>query len=227
LTEGRLIRRRQRFLADVELPGSEIVTAHTNNTGAMLDCSEPGRPVWLSLSPSPKRLHPYGWELISMPDSLVGVNTLLPNRLAALAAASGALTGGAPPASVRREVRVGDGKSRLDLALTTSDGAEVLVEVKSATLVRSGVALFPDAVSARGARHLVELEALAASGLRAVILVLVQRRGARVFSPADEIDPAWGAALRRAVGRGVELLVHEVELSLEGAAWGRAIPAEL
>ena len=227
LFEGVLLRRHKRFLAYVELPDGEIVTAHTNNTGAMLDCSEPGRPVWLSRSESPKRSHPYGWELIGMPDSLVGVNTILPNKLAALAAEKGLLTSGALPMGVRREARVGEGRSRLDLAISLPSGEDVFVEVKSSTLVRSKVALFPDAVSVRGARHLAELEALAGKGRRAILLVLVQRGGAESFSPADGIDPAWGAALRRAVFSGVELRVRQVDLDLLGASWGREIPFHL
>ena len=227
LFEGRLIRRYKRFLADVELIEGGVVTAHTNNTGAMLDCSEPGRPVWLSFHDDPKRAHAYGWELIGMPDSLVGVNTILPNRLAAMAAAGGALTGGILPAKVTREVRVGEGRSRLDLSLQMADGDEILVEVKSSTLVRSSVALFPDAQSVRGARHLAELEALAVAGRKALMLVLVQRGGAKTFSPADSIDPAWGAALRQAVSKGVELKVRQVDLDLSGASWGREIPWEL
>ena len=225
LFEGRLIKRYKRFLADVELISGEVVTAHTNNTGSMLDCSEPGRPVWLSRSSDPKRAHPFGWELISMPDSLVGVKTLLPNKLAALAAEARLITASANPKAVRREVRAG--RSRLDLGLQMESGEEVFVEVKSSTLVREKVAFFPDAVSARGARHLEELEALAKSGLRAVILVLVQRGGAMSFSPADGIDPVWGAALRKAVSGGVELKVHEVGLDLLGASWGRAIAFDL
>jgi sugar fermentation stimulation protein A len=225
LTEGRLIKRHHRFLADVELSSGALITAHTNNTGAMLDCSEPGRPVYLSYHGNPGRSYPYAWELIEMPDSLVGVNTLLPNRLAALAAASGALTGGLPPAAVRREVKVG--QSRLDLGLVGEDGEMALVEVKSATLVRSGVAMFPDAVSQRGAKHLYELSALSEAGRRAILLVLVQRGGGERFSPADDIDPAWGAALRQAVDRGVELFVRQVDLDLSSASWGRALPASL
>jgi sugar fermentation stimulation protein A len=214
-------------LADVSLLDGTLLTAHTNNTGSMLDCSEPGRPVWLSRSDSKTRAHPYGWELIEMPDSLVGVNTLLPNKLAALAAEGGFLTGGALPLSVRREARVGTGRSRLDLLLSMEDGQEILAEVKSSTLVREKVALFPDAVSLRGARHLLELEKLASVGQKAIILVLVQRGGSKSFSPADSIDPGWGAALRRAVDKGVRLMVREVELTTLGAAWGRAIPYEL
>jgi hypothetical protein len=89
LTSGRLIRRYQRFLADVRLDTGETVTAHCPNSGRMIGCSEPGRPVYLSVHDSPKRKLRYTWELIDMPASLVGVNTLVPNRLVALAAANG------------------------------------------------------------------------------------------------------------------------------------------
>ncbi|MDR1546401.1 MAG: DNA/RNA nuclease SfsA [Deltaproteobacteria bacterium] len=225
LVEGRLLRRYKRFLADVELLDGRVVTAHTSNTGRMLDCSEPGRPVFLSLSPNPARRHPYGWEMILMPDGLVGVNTLLPNRLAALALRSGRLTDGRRPAAVRTEPRCGAG--RLDLLATGHDGRELWVEVKNCTLVRNSVALFPDAVSLRGARHLEELAALAAAGHRAAVLIMVQRGGAAFFSPADDIDPRWGRVLRQVLDQGVELMVRQVDLSLERAALGASLPARL
>ncbi|MDR3134518.1 MAG: DNA/RNA nuclease SfsA [Deltaproteobacteria bacterium] len=218
LIEGILVRRYKRFLADVELPGLGQVTAHTPNTGAMLDCSESGRPVYLSLSQKASRKYSYSWEMISMPDGLVGVNTSLPNKLAFLAFESGAILGFPRPLKVERERNVG--RSRLDLKLTLPGEGEVFVEVKSSTLVRDGLALFPDAVSARGKRHLEELAALARSGARAALLVLVQRGGAVAFAPADFIDPAWGKALREAVLAGVELIAHAVDLSLEEARLG-------
>jgi sugar fermentation stimulation protein A len=225
LVEGRLVRRYKRFLADVELPGVGLVTAHTPNTGSMLDCSESGRPVFLSRSPNPGRKYPFSWEMIAMGDGLVGVNTVLPNRLAFLALEAGALPGLPLAGRLEREVRVG--RSRLDLRLSAADGTEVWVEVKNCSLVRDGTALFPDAVSARGARHLGELAGLVGPGRRAVLLVLVQRGGAGFFSPADSIDPAWGQALRAALRQGVELLAHSVDLSLERASLGRRLEARL
>ena len=82
LVEGLLLRRYKRFLADVELAGGEIITAHTANTGAMQGCSEPGSRVWLSKSDNPKRKCPYTWELVeTTTGTLVGINTQLSNRL--------------------------------------------------------------------------------------------------------------------------------------------------
>ncbi|MDR0622404.1 MAG: DNA/RNA nuclease SfsA [Deltaproteobacteria bacterium] len=226
LTEGFLIKRYKRFLADVEIEGLGTVTAHTPNTGAMLDCSEPGRPVYLSLSPNPNRKYPYSWEMIAMPDGLVGVNTALPNKLASLAFSMGTVPG-FPKEGLKVESERRVGRSRLDLLLTLPDGTQVFVEVKNSTLVRDGVALFPDAVSQRGKRHLEELSALAASGRRAALLVMVQRSGARHFSPADFIDPAWGKALREAAAAGVEILAHTVDLSLTEAGFGPALEIRL
>jgi sugar fermentation stimulation protein A len=225
LTEGILLKRYKRFLVDVKLKSGEVTTAHTSNTGAMLNCSEAGRSVYLSESSNPKRKYRYSLEMISMPDGLVGLNTALPNRLAALGCQYGLFEGFPFPAQVQREVAAGG--SRLDLKLTGQNGEVVWVEVKSSTLVIDGVALFPDAVSSRGTKHLNELIDLLGPSQRAAILILVQRSGAASFSPADSIDPLWGKTLREAVKRGVELLAYEVDLSPTGARLSRKIESVL
>jgi sugar fermentation stimulation protein A len=171
------------------------------------------------------RKYKYNWEMIKMPDGLVGVNTALPNKLAFMAAERGTIANYPCPTKVEREVKIG--RSRLDLKLTLPDDTEVFIEVKNSTLVRDKIALFPDAVTARGTKHLGELTSLVGDKRRAALLVLVQRSGADYFSPADFIDPAWGQALRQAVANGVELIVHTVDLSLKEATLGRALEALL
>ena len=213
--------RYKRFLADVELADGRLITAHTANTGRMLGCAEPGRPVWLSLHDRPGRKHPYSWEMIAMPTALVGINTMVPNRLVARAAADGLLDG-IGRAAVETEVKVGD--SRLDLRLTTTPGETIMVEIKNCTLAEDGTAYFPDAVTARGAKHLDELAALAGSGIRAVVLILVQRVDAERFSPADHIDPEWGRRLRRALKAGVELRAYRADLDLTQIKLGLRLP---
>ncbi|MDR2339928.1 MAG: DNA/RNA nuclease SfsA [Deltaproteobacteria bacterium] len=224
LTEGRLIRRYKRFLADVELKGGEVVTAHTGNTGRMTLCSEPGRRVYLSESQNPKRKLRYTWELIDMGGEagLVGVNTSLPNRLAALWLGQG-LIGGVPmPDTLRTEAR--HGNSRLDILLGHPGGKSTFVEVKNCTLAEGGIALFPDAPSLRAAKHMGELAGIAESGDRAMVLIVVARGDASKFAPADHIDPAFGRALRDAMGRGVELRAFRAGLSAKGAWLGRELP---
>ncbi len=211
LIPGTLMKRYKRFLADIRLDDGRQVTAHCPNSGAMTGCCEPGRRVFLSLQDKPRRKLKYTWEIIDMPGSLVGVNTLLPNRLIARAITSGAIAPLAGYTEVRPEVRVGE-RSRIDLMLTRKDAAPCYVEIKNCTLVKDGLACFPDAVTVRGRTHLVELQTLVASGYRGVMVYLIQRMDAHRFAPAVHIDPAYAAELKKAIENGVEILVYDVEL---------------
>jgi sugar fermentation stimulation protein A len=226
LSAGRLIRRYKRFLADVALDDGRTVTAHCPNSGSMAACCEPGRPVYLSAHDDPKRKLKFTWELIHMPTALVGVNTLLPNRLSAEAIDAGLvpeLTGYGPP---RREVKV-DAHTRLDLMLPGGKRPDCYIEVKNCTLVEDGVALFPDARTVRGQKHLETLARIKAGGGRAVMLFIVQRGDATVLAPADRIDPAYGRCLRQVAEAGVQILVYDAAIDMAGIALGRALPCQL
>ncbi len=221
LTRGILIHRYKRFLADVEVEGG-VITAHTPNTGRMLGCCLPGRPVWLSRHDNPGRKYAFTLEMIDMPTALVGLNTSVPNKLAALAALDGVLAELSGPATrVDREVAVG--RSRLDLRIVDRNGCEIMVEVKNCTLAENGTAYFPDAVTARGAKHLDELAELAGEGRRAAILIVVQRADADCFSPADHIDPEWGRRLRAALAVGVEIWAYRADLDLQKISLGKRL----
>lgn len=226
LVPGTLLRRYKRFLADVELADGSIVTAHCPNSGRMTACSEPGRPVYLSVSNNPKRRLPYSWEIILMPQSPVGVNTLLPNRLVARGIKDGVIPGFSGYDTIRPEPRMEDG-SRLDLLLAGPGRPDCCVEIKNSTLVEDGKALFPDAPTTRGAKHMRLLADLAGKRYRAVIFILIQRQDAQTFSPADSIDPAWGAEVRRAVSAGVELLAWDVRITTERISLNRPVPVIL
>jgi len=156
LIQGVLIKRYKRFLADVRLRNNHIVTAHCPNTGSMRACSEPGRPVYLSPSNNPKRRFRYTWETIEMSASLAGVNTQVPNLLVKTSILHGKIKSLAQYIQVQAEVSVGQ-HSRLDLLLARDNGERCFIEIKNCTLVEEGVAYFPDAVTTRGRKHLVEL----------------------------------------------------------------------
>jgi len=226
LVRGILVKRYKRFLADVRLDTGKIVTAHCPNTGSMTGCSESGQPVYLSRHDNPKRKLKYTWELIEMPTSLVGVNTLVPNRLVFLSAAAGLISELAGYETVEREVKVGS-NSRLDLRLSNGEEDRCYVEIKNCTLVENGVARFPDAVTARGLKHLDELVRLVDSSCRCVMFFFIQRMDARVFEPADQVDPDYGKGLRRALNRGVEILVYDVSIDLAGIQLNRKVPCSL
>ncbi len=213
LVSGTLLSRYKRFLADVRLAGGETVTAHCPNTGRMTGCAHPGCPVYVSRHPGAGRKLGYTLELTEMPTSLVGVNTQVPNRLVAAAVAAGRVPELAGFDAIRREVPAG-GDSRIDLLLQKDGGGGCYVEIKNCTLVEDGIARFPDAVTLRGKKHLEALAGRVAAGSRGVIFYLIQRMDARAFQPADDIDPAYGDALRRAAGAGVEVLAYDVRIDL-------------
>jgi len=206
LAEGRLIRRYQRFLADVDLGGS-MVTAHCPNTGSMLGCADPGSRVWLSRAVNPARKLPWTWEIVEAGGTLVGIHTGRANTLVREAIESSAIPELAGYKTLRAEVRYGRESSRADFLLSGGRRKPCYVEVKNVTAaVRRGVALFPDAVSERGTRHLREMMAMVRAGHRALLVFCVQRGDVTEVRPADEIDPEYGRTLRRAMESGVEVV---------------------
>jgi len=206
LAEGRLIRRYQRFLADVDLGGS-MVTAHCPNTGSMLGCADPGSRVWLSRAVNPARKLPWTWEIVEADGTLVGIHTGRANTLVREAIESSAIPELAGYKTLRAEVRYGRESSRADFLLSGGRRKPCYVEVKNVTAaVRRGVALFPDAVSERGTRHLREMMAMVRAGHRALLVFCVQRGDVTEVRPADEIDPEYGRTLRRAMESGVEVV---------------------
>ena len=226
LIPGILIKRYKRFLADVELDNGDIVTAHCMNTGSMQACSEPGRRVYLSYHNNPKRKLKYSWEIIDMPDSRVGVNTLVPNRLVYHSIKAGMLTGFDEYDEIRPEVKVGE-RHRLDLMLSKNGSDLCYIEIKNCSLVMDGTAYFPDAVTERGRNHLIELQKLSAMGHRSVMFFLIQRMDAKIFKPADHIDPAYGKELRKAQKNGIEIMVYDVLIDLKKISLRNPVPCVL
>ncbi|MFC1533642.1 DNA/RNA nuclease SfsA [Thermodesulfobacteriota bacterium] len=225
LLQGTLIRRYQRFKVDVKLRNGHIVTALCPNTGSMLTCSEPGRIVYLSRHNSPVRKLKYTWEMIEMPTSLVGVNTGVPNKLVKASALASEVKELVGFDRIRSEVRYGR-NSRIDLLLEKGED-KCFIEIKNCTLVEKGIAYFPDAVTARGLKHLKELQREVRSGNRSVMFYLVQRMDAKEFRPAHYIDPAYSHELKKANRKGVEILVYDVTMDLKGISLNKLLPYRL
>lgn len=226
LIPGRLIKRYKRFLADVELDAGGVVTAHCPNSGSMLGCNHPGSPVLLSRSPNTNRKLAYTWELVQIGGFWIGLNTMLPNRLAEEAIQDGTIAELQGYARLRREVPYGSERSRIDILLE-GETSRCYVEVKNVTLVENSLALFPDAVTERGQKHLRELMEVVRQGDRAVLLFTVQRGDGHAVSPADRIDPAYGRLLREAALNGVELLAYRAEVRPEEIRLTKRLPVLL
>jgi sugar fermentation stimulation protein A len=207
LARGRLVRRYKRFLADVEA-AQGILTLHCPNTGAMSGCSDPGLEVWYSTSAAPGRKYPHTLEVVCTTRGRVGVNTARANALVAEALAGERIAELAGYRQVTAEARIPGSRGRFDFLLENV-AERCWVEVKSLTLCSDdGRGAFPDAVSERALRHVQDLEERVRQGDRAVLLFCVQHTGVRYVTPADEIHLAYGATLRAASARGVEVLAY-------------------
>ncbi len=211
LLHGVLLRRYKRFLADVRLDDGAVTTVHCPNSGSMLGLATPGARVLVSDSQDPARKLRLTLERVRAGRTWVGVNTLLPNRLAREALAARAVPGLPPYDTVVPEAVLEPG-TRIDFRLDRAGVPVAWVEVKSVTLAERRVALFPDAVTERGRRHIETLARVARGGVAAATLYLVGRADCDVVRPADAIDPAYGDALRAAAAAGVLLLAHRVRM---------------
>ena len=206
LLPGILVKRYKRFLADIVLEDGSTVTVHCPNSGSMKGCATPGSRVYISRSSNPGRKFPFTWELVETDGFWAGINTALPNRLVRDAIENGTVAELQGYETLRPEVPYGE-HSRIDLLLE-SPNQRCFVEVKNVTLVEDGLALFPDAVTIRGQKHLNELMRVVREGDRGVIFFTVQRGDGASVSPADAIDPEYGRLLRLAMKSGVEALAY-------------------
>lgn len=222
LIPGVLVKRYKRFLADVILDDGTTVTAHCPNSGSMKGCAIPGSKVFLSRSDTKGRKYPFTWELVECGEFLTGINTSLPNRLTREAIADGTVVELRGYGTIRPEVPYGE-HSRIDLLLE-GDVGRCYVEVKNVTLVEGARALFPDAVTTRGQKHLNELMRVVRDGHRGVIFFTVQRGDADSVSPADLIDPEYGRLLRLAMANGVEALAYRAEITTHEIRLNRRLP---
>lgn len=193
----------------------------------MLGLAEEGAALLVSDAgaDTPRRLR-YTWEAVRRGRTWVAVNTALANRLAGRALGAEALAPFAGYSEVQSEVVVSPA-SRLDFRLAGPARRPCYVEVKSVTLRLGESALFPDAVTERGRRHLEELVTSVRSGARGVLLFLVMRNDCRDVRPADLIDPEYGRTLRSAASSGVEVLAYEVHVTRRGLGLGRRLRVRL
>lgn len=217
LVKGKFLKRYKRFFVDVEKEDGDIITCHCPNTGSMKGLLEEGFGAYASPANDPKRKLQYTLEMIETPTSLVGVNTSRPNSLVEEAVAGDQIPELLGYDRISREVKYGkEGKSRIDLLLKSDeDMPDCYVEVKNVTLKEGDAALFPDAVTSRGLKHLEELQDVVQQGFRAVMFFVIQRTDCNFFAPAASIDPAYTAKLKEVSENGVEVLAYTCSLNEE------------
>jgi sugar fermentation stimulation protein A len=187
----------------------------------MLTCIEEGARVFLSPADDPNRKTKYTWEMISISNSWVGVNTSNPNRFAYEALLNGSIPSLGKWEKVVREVKFGD--SRLDLYVER-ENEKCYIEIKNVTLKNGNYARFPDALTTRGQKHLKELIKIRKLGFRSIILFIIQRTDVAFFAPAWSIDPEYGNLLVEAYETGVEIIPFQVLVTPQSIQPLRELP---
>ena len=228
LIKATLIKRYKRFFVDAYLENGDIVTAHCPNTGSMKGLLQEGAEIWLSPATDPKRKLRYTLEMIQAPESLVGVHTGRPNKLVQEAIEMGQLNTHFPDwHHLKTEQKYGQ-NARIDILLEDAAQRKCFIEVKNVTLREQNTALFPDAVTSRGAKHLAALSAESQKGHRAVMFYLVQRQDCQNFSAAANIDPFYAAELHKAMQAGVEVFAYSCDLNPhQGITMNKQLPVDI
>ena len=219
---GVLIKRYKRFLADIALADGTMLTVHCPNSGSMLGCSTPGSPVIISKSDNLKRKYLWTLEMVKENGTWIGVNTGLTNKIVREALENGTIDDFGRIESVQSEVKVSE-RSRLDFLAQTAEGP-VYIEVKNCSLVTENKAMFPDAVTARGTKHLKELVQLCGQEARAAVLFCVQRSDGQCFCPAHEIDPLYAETLHEVHKKGVAVLAYRATVEPESISITGKLP---
>ncbi len=218
LTSGILLKRYKRFLADIRLDDGREITAHCANPGSMLGVAIEGARVWVANHEGSKRKLKWSWELIELkefsPPALVPINTTNPNKIIAEALEKKIIPELATYTQIIPEQKYGD-KSRIDFLLKREGKPDCYLEIKNVHLRRSQAPLaeFPDSKTARGLKHLQELQKIVEGGKRAILLFVVQRSDCQKFTAAADLDPSYAKGLKQAQQAGVEILVWDCEVT--------------
>ena len=223
LVAGRFVRRLNRFAALVEVAGRQE-QVHVRNSGRLHELFTPGREVLLEAATTPARRTRFTLALVRLPTGYVSADAHLPNALVAEGLRCHAIPGFRRHRVLRREPAMGGGRADFLLA---QGRRRCLLEVKSVTLVKEGVALFPDAPTVRGRTHVEHLIAARRRGLGAAILFVIQRSDVRAFAPNRDADPKFSETLRRASRAGVRVCAMRCRVGPKGVRFDRPIPVRL
>jgi sugar fermentation stimulation protein A len=226
LTEGKILRRYKRFFADIELPDSTVVVAHVANTGSMKNCWVPHMPALISQAQNPDRKLKWSLEFTCpTPDHFIMVNTSRTNEIVQDALTHRQLVPFQDYSVIHPEQKFQE--SRIDFKLSAPSQPDVWIEVKNVTLMEEvGVVCFPDAVSTRGQKHLLDLIALKKNGHRAAMLYVASRSDAKTFKPAKHIDPTYTQYLSEAHRAGVEIYCYLLERKQNEFLLTKSLPIE-
>ena len=225
LISGEFIKRYKRFFVDVKI-NNKIITAHCPNTGSMMGLLSANNKVWLSKSENPERKLKYTLQIIENKKSMVGVNTHLTNKKVLEALEENSIKELKNLDNIKSEVKFGK-NTRFDF-LISKNNKKIFVEVKNVTLSRKkGVAEFPDAVTARGLKHISELINASKRGFETYLLFLIQRNDCNQFKIAQDIDPDYYKLLTEAAKKKLNIICYDCKFSPKGIKLNKNIKFKL
>ena len=223
LKKAVFVSRPNRFVAHVLLDGVDT-TVHVKNTGRCREILRPGATVLLEQGRNPGRKTPYSLIAVYKGDVLINIDSQAPNLAVAEALKGARIEEFGPVTHLKREVTFGS--SRFDIYYEDSSN-KGFIEVKGVTLETGGTALFPDAPTVRGARHVWEMTEAVKAGFKGCIFFLIQMKGVDYFTPNRLMDPEFSRALMEASQNGVEILAYDCEVRENSMELGNKIPVVL
>lgn len=212
--KGQFVERPNRFVALVLVDG-KIVKVHVKNTGRCKELLVPEAVVYLEDHRDNMRQRKLEYSLIAVEKKvaegqiLINMDSQAPNKIVKEALANGKIKLPEMKTLTKIKSEATYGKSRLDFYVCDEEANEAYVEVKGVTLESDGIAMFPDAPTERGIKHLIELENAIKDGKRAFVIFIIQMSGIKHFSPNDERHRAFGDTLRETTSKGVTPLAYE------------------
>ena len=213
LLQGTLIKRYKRFFVDIKYK-NKIITGHCPNSGSMMGLLNKGNKIWFSRSDNPSRKLKYTLEIIEVGKKMIGINTLLTNKIVFEALSQKKIKNFVKFNNIKPEVKFSD-KTRFDF-LISDNKEKCFLEVKNVTLSRKDeIAEFPDAITSRGTKHLKELIIAKQRGFESYILYLIQREDCKSFRIAKDIDEDYKIAFDKALKKGVKIICYDCKISTE------------
>ncbi len=211
LLQGSLVKRYKRFFVDIKY-NNKIITGHCPNSGSMLGLLDKGNTVWFSKSNNPKRKLKFTLEIIKVKNQMIGINTLLSNKIVLEALSQKKIKDLVKYNNIKTEVKFSE-NTRFDFMISNNE-EKCFLEVKNVTLSRKNkISEFPDAITSRGVKHLEELIEAKKKGFKSYILYLIQREDCSSFKVANDIDHEYKIAFDKALNSGVKVLCYDCKLN--------------
>ena len=211
LLQGTFIKRYKRFFVDINYK-NKIITAHCPNPGSMMGLLNKGNNIWFSQSNNPKRKLKYTLEIIKVVKNLVGINTLLTNKIVLEALNLKKIKSLTKYDNIKTESKFSI-NTRFDFLISNSK-EKCFLEAKNVTLVRDKkIAEFPDSITSRGTKHLIELINAKKKGFESYVLYLIQREDCKAFKIAEDIDKDYKNAFDKAIKADIKILCYDCKIS--------------